>query len=170
MFRWLDLSAQLNLRVTQAPNLELPRGFQLWLCSSKGSTVGVLHHAPEMPSISAPSRKCSVFLDFQAAVLIRTQGAACLWSPAHLRDQCHGILFQSCAILLTDQRSIPLSLFPLSCSLFIFPLHNASCIPAPKHFPMDSLPVEVRRRSAHSVNVYTINFALSILEDNSPCF
>lgn len=65
--------------------------------------------------------------------------------------------------------SLPTALF--SCRpLFIFPLHSASWTPAPKHFPLDSLPVEVRRRSAHSVNVYTINFALSILEDNSPCF
>lgn len=45
-------------------NQELPRGSQLWLCSSKDDTVAVLYHAPEMPSISVPSRNCSVFLDF----------------------------------------------------------------------------------------------------------
>lgn len=64
----------------------------------------------------------------------------------------------------------PVQLWPLFIlPLLILPLHPACGSPASKRFPLVPSAAEVRR-SAHSVNVYTLNFALAVLEDNSPRF
>lgn len=62
------------------------RGPQLWPCSSKGGIVWVLLCSPGMHSISAPSKKCSVFLEKLSWGGHRRELLGhWLWFPAHLR-------------------------------------------------------------------------------------
>lgn len=138
---WIPLHS-LTSGEFRSPNWESFRGTQLRLCSSKDGIARVLPHAPGLASIRAPSRKCSVSLDFQEIVLIRTQegtsGSAAL-VPCSPQDKvsCNPSPKLWCPFHGPEEAfPVTLPTAPFSCGpLFIFPLHSASWTFAPMHFP-----------------------------------